>query len=274
MNRIEELFARRAREKRKVLIGYVTAGFPETNSLSGLVKGLAGAGLDLLEIGIPFSDPIADGPTIQHSSQVALQNGITLKEILAQVAVIRKTESLPMVFMSYSNPIYTMGIKTFFEAARASGVDGLIIPDLIPEESGRFDEAADACGIDLIYLVAPNTPKERIRRIAHKTKGFLYAVSLAGVTGTREELPQGLKPFLQLIKTLSPVPVAVGFGISTPAHARSVAPYCDGIIVGSALIKEIEKAHTQNGPQATQFIQTLRQALDETTGLRKETYAS
>jgi tryptophan synthase alpha chain len=270
MNRIDGMFAKRREERRKVLIGYVTAGFPDQSALRILVSVLEKAGVDIIEIGIPFSDPIADGPTIQQASVAALKQGVTLDWVLSEVVALRRSTATPLIFMSYSNPIYKKGIAKFFHEASEAGLDGVIIPDLIPEEGAPFQKAAEAHGVDLIYLVAPTSPLERIRRIAAETRGFLYAVSLAGVTGARVELAKGLSSFLKQVKRLSPAPVAVGFGISTPEHARALAPLADGLIVGSALIKEIEHGQSDGYQSASAFMRSLRQALDESVNNEKE----
>ena len=263
MNRIDQTFLRLKNEGRKALIGYLTAGFPNKESLSRLLPLMEAAGLDILELGIPFSDPIADGPTIQRSSQVALEKGATLSWVLDEVATLRSLVRLPLVFMSYSNPILAMGADKFFKRARQSGVDGVIIPDLIPEESKLFDAAADKEGIHLIYLVAPTSDRSRIQMIASKTRGFLYAVSLTGVTGARTGLSRELPQFLKVARQVSKVPLAVGFGLSTPAQVKEVAQHADGVIVGSALIKQIEKSEASGFQDAAAFVRSLRHSLDQ-----------
>jgi tryptophan synthase alpha chain len=265
MNRIDQTFVRLKKEGRKALIGYLTAGFPNKESLSRLVPLLEAAGLDILELGIPFSDPIADGPTIQRSSQVALEKGSTLPWVLDEVATLRSLVRLPLVFMSYCNPILAMGAEKFFKRARQSGVDGLIVPDLIPEESKLFDAAAQKEGIHLIYMVAPTNDRARIQFIASKTRGFLYAVSLTGVTGARTALSHELPQFLKTTRQVSNVPLAVGFGLSTPAQVKEVAQHADGVIVGSALIKQVEKSENSGYQDAAGFVRSLRQSLDQLT---------
>ncbi len=264
-NRIDQTFARLKKVKRKALIGYITAGFPSKASLQKLVPLLELSGLDLLELGVPFSDPIADGPTIQHSSQIALEDGATLEWILRSVRELRQRGmKLPLIFMSYCNPIYAMGIEPFFQQAKVAGVDGLIVPDLIPEEAQMFERASRRTNVHLIYLVAPTTSKKRIAQIARQTRGFLYAVSLTGVTGVQKAIPVQLASFLKSIKSVCKKPVAVGFGITTPAQARAIAKDADGIIVGSALIRAIDKSKNTSFKSASNFIKSLRQALDKT----------
>jgi len=261
-NRIDRTFASLKRRRKKALIGYITGGHPTLVSMKTIVPLLERAGLDLLEIGVPFSDPIADGPTIQRSSQVALENGTTLAWILQTVRGLRRSVQLPMVLMSYSNPIFSMGVAKFFRAAAEAGVDGVIIPDLILEESSDFAQAARRSGVHLIFLVAPTTPPERIRKIAAATRGFLYAVSLTGVTGARTVLARDVAGFLKTVRRLSKKPVAVGFGLSTPMQVRAIAPFADGVIVGSALVKCLEGSVRNHFRQATQFVGSLRSALD------------
>jgi tryptophan synthase alpha chain len=235
----------------------LTAGFPTWAGFERAFADLERGGADLIEIGVPFSDPIADGPAIQFASQKALENGVTLKKILARVARLRRRSETPVVLMSYMNPILALGLKRFAEEAARSGVDGLIVPDLIPEEAGPLRSALDAEGLDLIHLAAPTTPPERRRMIARLSKGFLYAVSLTGVTGARRALPPETAGFLRSLKKVSPVPVAVGFGISGPDAVRAVAPFCDGVIVGSALITRL-----RDKKPLLPFVRSLRRALD------------
>jgi len=262
-NRIEKVFARLKNARRKALIGYLTAGFPAKSAFGKLVRVLENSGVDLLEVGVPFSDPIADGPTIQHASQVALKNGVTLDWILQSVKSLRRDGvELPIIMMSYCNPIQAMGLARFFSTAQAAGVDGLIIPDMIPEESADYSRLARKYQIDLIYLVAPTTPKPRIREIARKTSGFLYAVSLTGVTGVRTALPGHVNAFLHYVKDVSPKPVAVGFGLSTPTQVHEISRSVDGVIVGSALIRAIEKSSKPPYPGVVRFIRSLKGALN------------
>jgi len=261
-NRIDQKFSMLRRARRKGLIGYFTAGFPAKSSFAKLVRLFEKAGVDLIEIGVPFSDPIADGPTIQYASEVALKNGVTLDWILRSVRSLRqKGVRLPLLLMSYCNPICAMGIERFFAKASAAGVDGVIIPDLVPEEGRPYTLASKRYGLDLVYLVVPTTPKSRIRWIARQTHGFLYAVSLTGVTGVRQALPAAVAQYLRLVKTNSPKPVAVGFGLSTPSQVRQVARYVDGVIIGSALIRAIEKSKASHFEGAARFVRSMKGAL-------------
>jgi tryptophan synthase alpha chain len=263
LNRIDQTFSRLKKTKGKALIAYVTAGFPGKASFPPLVHLIEDSGADLLEVGVPFSDPIADGPTIQHSSQVALQNGTTLEWILVAVHKLRRQGvKLPLIFMSYCNPLQAMGLAAFFKRAKAAGVDGLIVPDLIPEEAGPYEPLARKYGIDLIYLVAPTTPKARILQVAKKTHGFLYAVSITGVTGVRKALPPVVARYLKSIQSACQKPIAVGFGLTTPEQVRRVSRHADGVIIGSALIREIEKSKKSRFAGAARFIRSLKGALN------------
>jgi tryptophan synthase alpha chain len=261
-NRIDRTFSRLKKRKDKALIGYLTAGFPSKPHFQKLVPLLERNGVDILEIGVPFSDPIADGPTIQHASEVALKNGVTLDWILNTVKTLRQGGvQLPLVFMSYCNPIHAMGIARFFQKAKSAGVDGVIIPDVVPEEGGPYARAAKQHGLDLIYLVAPTTPKARIRMIANKTHGFLYAVSLTGVTGVRRAMPTEVALFLRSVKAVCRKPVAVGFGVTSPQQVRDLSRHADGVIVGSALIRSVEKSKGPRFEGVARFVRSLKGAL-------------
>ena len=261
-NRIDLTFRRLKQARQKALIGYVTAGFPTKASLSKLVPLLEKSGMDLLELGVPFSDPIADGPTIQRASQIALTNGVTLDWVLRSVKDLRrKGVQFPLILMSYCNPILALGVKTFFQKAASSGVDGLIIPDMIPEEAGPYARAARQTGVHLIFLVSPTTPAGRIAMIANRTRGFLYAVSVTGVTGARKSLSHDVPAFLKSVKTNCHKPLAVGFGLSTPDQVKSISRYADAVIVGSALIKAIERSKKSSFQGAARFARSLKGAL-------------
>lgn len=257
MSRIDRKFRQLKSQRRKALIAYVTAGFPALGATDKIVRELEAAGADIVEIGVPFSDPIADGPVIQHSSHVALKNGVTLDWILKWTTKFRKDSQLPIVYMSYLNPIHHMGYETFARRAAEAGVDGLIVPDLIAEEAGVLRKILRKNGIDLIHLAAPTSSPKRRLMMAKKSRGFLYAVSTTGVTGMRRQLPTDVIHFLQGLRRISPVPVAVGFGISNAEQARRYAPSVDGVIVGSALVNLLRR-RTAVAP----FIRSLRNALD------------
>jgi tryptophan synthase alpha chain len=215
-------------------------GYPERESALALIPALVTAGADLVELGVPFSDPLADGATIQAASQQALENGMTLALCLEQAAALRAGGTVaPFVLMGYYNPILQMGIERFACRAAASGIDGVIVPDLPPEESNSLRTALRASGIDLVFLLAPTSGDERIRYVVERASGFLYLVSLVGVTGARDRLPPGLEAFVARVRAVTDLPLAVGFGISTSGQAARVAGIADGVIVGSALVRAV-----------------------------------
>jgi tryptophan synthase alpha chain len=242
MSRISERFAALRARGERALVPFVTAGDPDLATTQELVLALAGAGADLIEIGVPFSDPLADGPLIQRASERALRSGTSLRRVLDLVKALRPQLDVPLVLMGYANPILAMGERNFAEAARAVGVDGVITVDLPPEEGETLFGALDAAGVDAVLLAAPTTKPERLAMLAQRTRGFLYYVSLTGVTGARSELARGIEAMVRQVRASSDVPICVGFGISKPEHAREIARYADGVVVGSALIDEIQKA--------------------------------
>lgn len=220
-------------------IPYVTAGFPDTSTCLEIITALADNGADVIEVGLPFSDPLADGPTIQLSSRKALDNGITPIGVLDMVRRAKERISCPVVVMTYVNPVFRMGFQQFAAKSKDSGVDGVIIPDLPPEEADEWIEAAEQHGLETIFLVAPTTPQDRLEWIGSISSGFLYYVSMTGVTGSDFAVSDEMITNVRGAKSVSRVPVAVGFGISTPDQARSIAGDADGVIVGSALIREM-----------------------------------
>jgi tryptophan synthase alpha chain len=243
MSRIAETFARLKAEDRTALMPYLMIGYPERDSVIELAPALAAAGADLFELGVPFSDPLADGATIQRASERALANGVRLAFCLETVADLRKRDvQVPLVLMGYFNPFLRYGLARFVADAAAAGVDGLIIPDLPPEEATDCQALCRAAGIDLIFFVAPTTPDERIAEIAKVASGFIYCVSLTGVTGARRELWAGLPDLLDRVRQHTDLPLVVGFGISTAAHVRQVGQHADGAIVASALINRLDDA--------------------------------
>ncbi|MBP1765371.1 MAG: tryptophan synthase, alpha subunit [Firmicutes bacterium] len=223
------------------LITYISAGDPDVNTTKELVLAMEKNGADIIELGMPYSDPVADGPVIQQASVRALQNGITIDAVFGLVATLRKETAIPLILMVYYNSILQYGVRRFIEQCRQTGVDGLIVPDLPLEESDELRAEAELCNIDVVMLVAPTTPPDRIARIARLSKGFLYCVSVTGVTGTQKELDSGLQDFLKTVRSCTDIPLAVGFGISTPEQAAQVAQMADGVIVGSAVIKTMEQ---------------------------------
>jgi tryptophan synthase alpha chain len=239
MSRIERVF-KGLKNKRAALIPYVVAGDPDLKTSEALVLKMTEAGADMIELGVPFSDPLADGPTIQAGSQRALQNGVDLKGIFA-LAERLKGNSTPLILMTYFNPVLHFGLKDFAESCGRSRIDGVIIPDLPPEEAGPWMGEARRIGLDTIFLVAPTSPPDRIKLVSRCSRGFIYYVSVTGVTGAREKLPEELEPAIKRIKEQSKKPVAVGFGISTPEQAKRISLFADGIIIGSAIVKMIEE---------------------------------
>jgi tryptophan synthase alpha chain len=258
MSRIESVFKQK---HHKALIAYVTVGYPSIEATLKVVPLLAECGCDIVELGIPFSDPMADGATIQRASFKALENGVTTSLCLAAAKKLSQTTSIPLVFMTYYNPIYHYGLQKFCGDCVTSGIDGLIVPELPPEEGDELGDLAGKSGVDLIYLLAPTSVEERIRLVARKSRGFIYLVSIAGVTGARAELPSDLGQFIMKVKQIAKQPVCVGFGISTPEQAAQVAKTADGVIIGSKLIQLMETDDA--AMTATQsFIRETRKALD------------
>jgi tryptophan synthase alpha chain len=256
MSSVSEVF----KKGRKALIGYITVGHPEAGRTAEMARVLAGSGCDIIELGIPFSDPLGDGPTIQQSSFRALQNGTTPEVCLEAAAAIRRETRLPLLFMSYYNPIMSYGDEKFFRDAAGAGVNGFIIPDVPPEEGEKLEGYAAANGLDYVYLLAPTSTDARIKTAAARSTGFIYLVSLTGVTGAREELPPELESFVGRVRAATDKPLAVGFGISTPAQARRVAKAADGIIVGSRIIQLIEQDPSLWAVR--DFLASLREAID------------
>ena len=242
MQRIEKTFAQLRVARRAALIPYLTAGDPSLEATEALVPVAEAAGADLLELGVPFSDPLADGATIQRASQRALARGVTLRKILHLVARIRPRTEMPLVLMTYYNPILRAGPDAFVAEAAAAGLDGVIVPDLPPEEAGPLRAAPRAAGLAPIFLAAPTSTDARLRLICEASEGYIYAVSLRGVTGARATLPADLGAQVARLRAHTTKPVAVGFGISTPAQARQVAAVADGVIVGSALVGLVEQS--------------------------------
>lgn len=251
--KIQEQFDRLKSKNEMALIVYHTAGFPTLDDSMKNIKLFETNGADIIEIGIPFSDPIADGPTIQHASHIALQNGVTLKKIIASVAQINV--QIPLVMMSYLNPLLAYGSERLFQDMSRSGFSGLIVPDLPAEESEEWVTLSQSHGIDLIFLVTPTTSEERIRLITDRSEGFVYCVSLTGITGVRDGLPPGLFNFIKGVQKTTNKPVAVGFGFSTPEQIRMLQHQVEGVIVGSRIVDAIDKKEDVAG-----LIQQLKSA--------------
>ncbi len=241
MSRIGDAFAAARRAGRAAFIPYVTAGDPSLDRTVGIARALRRAGADILELGVPFSDPIADGPTNQLAAERALAAGATLAGVLDSVAAIRSEEDLPLVLFSYANPVVQYGVARFAEDAASAGVDGVLFTDVPVEEMERFSPDLGRAGIDAILLVAPTSTKERIKAASRHGGGFIYLVSTTGVTGARSVLDQELAHNIRTARRISKLPVAVGFGISTPAQVSEVAALADGVVVGSAIVDRIAR---------------------------------
>ncbi len=243
-NRIQETFNDLQAKGEKALIPYIMAGDPSLEVTESLVLTLAEAGADVIELGVPFSDPIADGPVIQQAAERALKSGTTLKKILSTVRSLRTKTNVPLIFMAYYNTILTMGLKNFCEQAVSAGVDGVIVPDVPPEESDELCQATKAAGGPVvIFLLAPTSTPPRRKDVIQRTHGFIYYVSLTGITGAQLPDLTQVKKNVQTIQKMGKKPVAVGFGIATPEQAHNVAQFADGVIIGSALVRNIAEHH-------------------------------
>lgn len=258
MSRFDHAFSKSDKPR---LVTYVTAGDPDSAASEAILRAAARAGADVLEVGVPFSDPIADGPVIQRASERALANGTTLGTALDIVARVRRDTQVPIVLFTYVNPVLRMGVETFVDRAAAAGVDGALLLDLPIEESAAMRTALDRRGLDQIFLVSPTTTDERLREAARLGRGFLYAISRLGVTGARHALSDAAAPLVARVRAVTSLPVALGFGISTPEHVREVAAYADAAVVGSALVQVIAKAAAEKDDVATaveQFVAWLK----------------
>ena len=256
MSRITSVF----RPGYKALIAYLTVGYPDIETTYKAATILANNGCDLIELGIPFSDPIADGVTIQKASYQALQQGITPQKCLEVANQLHYKITIPLIFMTYYNPVLNFGLEAFCQASVRAGIDGLIIPDLPPEEGTELEAITKRLKLDLIYLLAPSSTAERISIVAEGSQGFIYLVSVTGVTGARQTLPTELEDFVQRVRQKAQQPLCIGFGVSNPEQARRAARVADGVIVGSRLIQLIEEDATLSSLKA--FTLSLREALD------------
>lgn len=264
LTRIDTTFVKLKKAGRKALIPYIMAGDPDLAATELLVPALAKAGADIIELGVPFSDPLADGPTIQRAAERALRHHVSLADVVALVKRLRASGcEVPIVLMTYYNPVLKYGEERFAKDAAAAGVDGVIIPDLPPEEAGVWKPAAHKNDLDTIFLLAPTSTPERVAKVSAASEGFIYYVSLTGVTGARKALSEGLAASVKKIKKATDKPVCVGFGVSTPEQAAQVAAFADGVIVGSALVNVIE---THSGKktlvkECAAFVSELKQAI-------------
>ncbi len=264
MSRIGSKFDELKKLNKKALITYVTAGDPTIDTTIRLVHEMESRGADIVELGIPFSDPVAEGPVIQAASERALKNKIRIADVYNAVKEIRKKSNVPIVFLLYYNCIFKYGAERFLEGCTDAGVDGLIIPDLPFEEKDEIDSLVSRYPVDLISMVAP-TSKDRLEQVAKDAKGFLYCVSSLGVTGVRSSFNTDFTEMFKEIGKYSKIPSAIGFGISTPDHIRSLKGYCDGLIVGSAVVKRIEGSSSPDEAvkNVGDYVESLRAAMDE-----------
>ena len=241
MNRINQKFNDLKDINKAALVCYLTAGDPDIGLTTDIVLKLEESGADIVEIGVPFSDPMADGPTIQLASERALENNVSLRDVLETVQKIRKNSEVPIIIFGYYNPFYIYGLEKFAQDAKKAGVDGVLVVDLPPEEAGEFKQFLDAKDVDLIFLLAPTSNEERIELVSKNASGFIYLVSVTGVTGSRPNMDYSLENLTHTISDSSKLPVGIGFGVSSPDQAREISSFADAVIVGSALVKIIEK---------------------------------
>lgn len=256
MSKITDTFKNLKENDRKALIPYIMAGDPSLEDTRRFVLELEAAGADIIELGVPFSDPLADGPTIQRAAERALANGTTLRKVLALVKEIRKASQIPLILMTYYNPVFKYGIEKFITDAVKAGVDGVIIPDLIPDEAQDVMRLAKEHELDTIFLLAPTSTEERIHKVAKAATGFIYYVSITGITGSALTLGKDMKDTLHTLRGATQKPVAVGFGVSTPEEASQVSKLADGVIIGSAIVKRISQ-----GKDIKKFVRSLRDAI-------------
>jgi len=256
MTRIDDTFARLRAEGRKAFVAYIMAGDPDADTSLQVMRGMPAAGVDIIELGLPFTDPMADGPTIQLAGQRALEAGQTLDKTLAMARAFREgDDTTPIVLMGYYNPIYSKGVPRFLEEAKAAGIDGLIIVDLPPEEDGELCLPAQAAGLNFIRLATPTTDDARLPKVMTNSSGFVYYVSITGITGSAEASAADVAPEVARIKAVSDLPVIVGFGIKTPEAAEAIAGVADGAVVGSAIVERIGRGDTPG--DVLLFVKTL-----------------
>ncbi|MBI2217780.1 MAG: tryptophan synthase subunit alpha [Candidatus Rokubacteria bacterium] len=263
MSRLDAAFSRLRAADERALVAYLMAGDPSLDATRALVVEAARRGADVIELGVPFSDPIADGPVIQRAGQRALAAGTSLARVIESVTAIRAEVSVPLVMFTYYNPVLAFGLKAFASAAADVGMDAVLVPDLPPEEADPLRAETDAAGIDIVHLVAPTTPPARARMVTARSRGFVYVVSLTGVTGERQALPPDLGAQLKALRRITRKPLCVGFGISTAEQAAAVGRHADGVVVGSAIVRLIE--HQGTSPSLVkdvgELIASLKQPL-------------
>jgi tryptophan synthase alpha chain len=241
MSRLGETFAALRARGERALVAYVTGGDPSLEATARLIVEMDRRGADVIELGVPFSDPLADGPVVQRAAQRALAAGASLRRVLDTVSAARGEVQAPVVLLTYYNPVLAFGLRAFAESAAKAGVDGVIVVDLPPEEAGGLAAEAEPAGLDLVHLVAPTSTAGRMRMIARRSRGFIYLVSLTGVTGEREALPPGLEAQVRALRLLTTKPICVGFGIGRPEQVAAVGRLADGVIVGSAIVRLVEE---------------------------------
>ncbi len=263
MNRIDAKFRALRRSRQKAFIAFITAGYPNLEITRRLILGFSGIGVDIIELGVPFSDPMADGPIIQEASQFALRHKVNIEKILSLVNAVRKKTSTPICLMTYYNPVFCFGEERFVKESVRCGVDGVIIPDLPPEEGASFMRLCRRSGLDTVCFISPTTSDKRMEFISRVSRGFIYYVSLTGVTGTRRGLSSGLIAKVKKIKKYTLKPVCVGFGISRPGQVREVLEAADGVIVGSAIVNKIRENLSSSNlvRSVTGFVEGLKRCI-------------
>lgn len=262
MNRIDLTLQRLKKENKKAFITFVTAGDPDIQTTEQIIIGMLENGVDIVEIGVPFSDPVAEGPVIEAASNRSLDKGTTLEDIFSLVNRLREKTDAPLLLMLYMNTIFRYKMKNFFKKCKEVGIDGVIIPDVPIEESRELETDGDREGVHVIRLVAPTSGK-RIKKIVKNSKGFLYCVSSLGVTGERGEFKTNFDEFIKSINNYLHAPIMLGFGIATKAHVRELKRYADGLIIGSAIVQKIEKYKEQSIPIVNAYVKQIRETLDE-----------
>jgi len=256
-SRITRRFKEVLGKKGKAFIPYIMAGDPDINRTRELIRILEDCGADIIELGVPFSDPLADGPTIQKAAQRALDEGVTLKKVIEFVAESRRSTQIPVILMTYYNPVFKYGEERFVLDASAAGVDGIIVPDLPPDEAGNLIRYAKKSGLDTIFLLAPTSTNDRILKVAKASTGFIYYVPITGITGSKLALDSSIEGHIARIRSVTAKPVAVGFGISTPEEAAGISRFADGVIVGSAIVKRVEELDGE----LKSYLMSLRSAI-------------
>ncbi|WAC06438.1 MAG: tryptophan synthase subunit alpha [Thermodesulfobacteriota bacterium] len=263
MSRIKAVFQNLKAENKKALIAYITIGDPHISVSKNIIRQLIESGADILELGVPFSDPTADGPVIQSAAQRALKTGVTLDDIMELVKEIRQFSQIPLILFSYYNPLFVVGAQEIARRAKEAGVDGLLVVDLPYEEAEELKKYTDQSNLDLIFLLAPTSNDERIKMISRKARGFIYYISMTGVTGSTLSGGQYIEEDIQRIKKYTKLPIAIGFGISNPEQAKAMGKFAEGVVVGSAIVRLIEEHG--DSPQLLQkvgdFVASLKQAL-------------